>query len=178
MWTFLSNYFLLKAFPQAGSRLDYVLVSSDFNIQKFSNKWLRFDHSMLTTEIFLTEIFRGKTILKDWSLASPLFLDQAPDIVKDILLNHDVNFRNISMQDRLQFVNERKVYQFEVELSVSEPRHKTRYRWHHNILRNIIYSITVGLSLSFFNTFSIRLSFCYFIPNFSKYDKTSWYHNV
>ena len=104
--------------PQAGSRLDYILVSGDFKIHKFVNKWLRFDHSMLNTEIFLTEIFRGKAILKDWSLASPLFLDQAPDIVRDILLNHDVNFRNISMEDRLQFVNERKVSQYELELSV------------------------------------------------------------
>ena len=90
---------------------------------------------MLTTEIFLNEIFRGKTILKDWSLASPLFLDQAPDIVIDILLNHDVNLRNMSMQDRLQFVNERKVNQFESELSVSEP---TEGVTHAHILEIII----------------------------------------
>ena len=107
--------------PQAASRLDYILISSTFNVRKFTVTWTRFDHGMLISDISFAPIINKNIVLKDWSLASPLFLEAAPDIVRDVLLDHDATFRNVSHEGRMLYVNDRGVAHYESELQVSEP---------------------------------------------------------
>jgi hypothetical protein len=58
--------------------------------------------------------------LKDWVFATEDFLSQAPDIIPDVLLDHDREYRNNSYADRDLFVKNRLPREYEMDLRVIE----------------------------------------------------------
>ena len=108
--------------PQSASRLDYFMVSRDFDCGRFGTKWSRFDHASIYVELQFQHTQYGKTILKDWSLASPSFQEQAPLIVRDILIRYDQNLRNMNETERDLTLADRNISEYEQELCISDPQ--------------------------------------------------------
>src|SRR5450830_1492841 len=103
------------------SRLDYILHSSQIGLNRFSLKWGRLDHAEICADFEIGIRHRtGPPLLKDWVLAHDRFLGAAPDMIKEVILDHDREMRTRSYVDREHFVNGRAVKLFESELTLGE----------------------------------------------------------
>ena len=78
---------------------------------------------------------KTKAALKDWVFATEDFLSQAPDVIRDVLLDHDKEYRCKSYVDREAFVNNRKPREYEMDMEVIE---KGEGIFHSHILLVII----------------------------------------
>jgi hypothetical protein len=100
------------------SRLDYIFHSSNLVFKKFYPKWSRFDHAEISS---LFEIGSKKeNTLKDWVLASENFLNGAPVLLENVLLDHDERFKDGTGDDRNEFVRGRTVKEFEDKLRITD----------------------------------------------------------
>jgi hypothetical protein len=73
------------------SILDYIFHSSNL-FKKFFHKWSRFGQAEVSS---LFEIGpKRETALKDWVLASEDFLNEAPVLLENVLLDHGERFKN------------------------------------------------------------------------------------
>ena len=100
------------------SRLDYIFYSSNLEFKKFFHKWSRFDHAEISS---LFEIGPKKEVtLKDWVLASEDFLDRAPVLLENILLDHDERFKDATQEDRQDFIRDRTSKEYEDELRITD----------------------------------------------------------
>jgi hypothetical protein len=108
--------------PNSASRIDYSFYSRHFTLNNFTVKWTRFDHAMIITELSYQRKQQKRSILRDWSIASPLFQEHAPEIITNILLEHDVDLRSKSVQEKVQFINGRAPADFELDLQLLEPQ--------------------------------------------------------
>lgn len=106
--------------PNSASRLDYILISRHISIKKFFIRWTRFDHAMICAEAEYFHTSIGQTILKDWSLSSETFQTQAYDVIRDTLLDHDLEKRYMSQAERCQYIDGRSIAEFEQELQLLE----------------------------------------------------------
>jgi hypothetical protein len=108
--------------PNSASRIDYNFYNKYFTLNNFTVRWTRFDHAMLTTELTYHHKQQRRSTLRDWSLASPLFQEHAPEIITNILIEHDVALRSKSVLEKTQFINGRSVSDFELDLQLVEPQ--------------------------------------------------------
>jgi hypothetical protein len=108
--------------PNSASRIDFSLVSRHFKITQFSIKWGRFDHAQLTTSLTFDRYEGKPSVLKDWSLASAMFQEQAPGLIMDTLLNNDIFYRSASLDERNNFIGGRATNEVELEITVIEPQ--------------------------------------------------------
>jgi Txe/YoeB family toxin of Txe-Axe toxin-antitoxin module len=108
--------------PNSASRLDYSIVSINFIVGKFETRWGRFDHASIFTDVSFEHRKLGHYILKDWSLSSELFQEQAPKLIADILLDHDIRLRGAGGAERERFLDNRLPYEYENEIQVNEPK--------------------------------------------------------
>jgi hypothetical protein len=100
------------------SRLDYIFHSSNLVFKKFFHKWSRFDHAEISS---LFEIGpKRETTLKDWVLASEEFLNGAPMLLENVLLDHDERFKDATLENRKEFVRDRIVKEYEDELRITD----------------------------------------------------------
>jgi hypothetical protein len=100
------------------SRLDYIFYSSNLVFKKFFHKWSRFDHAEISS---LFEIGpKRETTLKDWVLASEDFLNGAPALLENVLLDHDERFKDATLENRKEFVRDRTVQEYEDELRITD----------------------------------------------------------
>jgi hypothetical protein len=100
------------------SRLDYICHSSNLVFKKFYHKWSRFDHAEISS---LFEIgLKKENTLKDWVLASEDFLNGAPVLLENFLLDHDERFKDATREDRNEFVKGRTVKEFVDELRITD----------------------------------------------------------
>ena len=104
--------------PRSASRIDYHILSRDFDIKKFYIKFTRFDHALLCTELSYNHLLNSRPILKDWSLASTMFQEQASQLMQNILIENDLQLRHSNNEQREQFINDRKTYEYEHELQL------------------------------------------------------------
>ena len=136
---FINEYAILDAGLQAGcqptwrrpnahrrkSRLDYILYTENLIVENFKLTWFRKDHAQLTCALSVGGGGRNpliKPILKDWVLTRQEFLEKAPDVILDVLLDHDLTYRNSTLEERADFVDGRKPQQMELELNVCEAK--------------------------------------------------------
>ncbi len=54
--------------------------------------------------------------MKDWVLASEDFLNGAPVLLENVLLDHDERFKDATREDRNEFVRDRTVKEFKRSL--------------------------------------------------------------
>ncbi len=120
------------------SRLDYIMFSERANLVSFQLRWGRFDHAELLGEfeIGARREKGGLPVLKDWVLSTERFLNLAPDMVRETLLDHDREMRNKSTAERENFVASRNSNCFESELTLAEPNEGITHAHIFNILLN------------------------------------------
>jgi hypothetical protein len=69
---------------------------------------------------FTIGAYACKTVLKDWVFATEDFLSQAPEIIRDVLLDHDYEYRIKSYEERDIYINNRLPREYEKDLQVME----------------------------------------------------------
>jgi hypothetical protein len=106
--------------PKSRSRLDYVLHSAGLIKDHYATTWGRGDHAEILGIFQVGARKHFKTTLKDWVFATEDFLSKAPEVIKDVLLDHDEQYRNKSYADRDQYVRNRLPREYEMELNVVE----------------------------------------------------------
>ena len=125
--------------PSSASRIDHHILSRNFIIKKYDVKFTRFDHTSLCTELEFNHDINSKPILKDWSLASTMFLDQAPHIIQKVLFENDNTLRERGRFDRERFAADRKICEYENELKLIDV---TEGVFHSHILLAVIDRLT------------------------------------
>jgi hypothetical protein len=85
------------------------------NKREFYPTWGRGDHAEIMGTFLL-----GTRKKKDWVFATEDFLSQASDVIRDVLLDHDKEYRCKSYVDREASVNNRKPGEYDMDLEVIE----------------------------------------------------------
>ena len=126
--------------PKSRSRLDYILHSSR-NVDRISFKvrWGRYDHAEVYSELDIGRKAYTKPLLKDWVLTTKEFLEQAPNMIQEVILDHDKHFRTRSYTERENFVGGRLPRDYEGEMEIVE---KEEGIFNAHILMIIINKIT------------------------------------
>ena len=106
--------------PNSKSRLDYILSSESLQGERFQVRWSRYDHAELTCGFTVGTRQEKRSILKDWALTTPEFLEGAPRIVAETLMDHDRVLRGVGVQEREAFTQGRLPRAYEGELRVEE----------------------------------------------------------
>ena len=75
--------------PNSKSRLDYILSSESLQGERYLVRWSRYDHAELTCGFTVGTRPDRRSTLKDWALTTPEFLEGAPRIVAETLMDHD-----------------------------------------------------------------------------------------
>ena len=83
-------------------------------------RWSRYDHAELTCGFTVGTRPDRRNTLKDWALTTPEFLEEAPRIVAETLMDHDRVFRGAGVQEREAFTQGRLPRAYEGELRVEE----------------------------------------------------------
>ena len=108
--------------PKSKSRIDYILHAGIMQKNSFHTTWGRNDHAELLGEFNIGEKKLYKPILKDWVLTTEEFLEQAPKIIQDVLLDHDTWYRTRSYIDREKYIDDRLPREYEAEIDVIDKK--------------------------------------------------------
>jgi hypothetical protein len=106
--------------PGSNSRIDYILHSEGLTALNYVTSWGRFDHAEIQGHFELGDKRDRVNILKDWVLLTPEFLEDAPKLLEDVLLDHDKDHRQATKEDRDRFTQGRLPRAYEAELHCSE----------------------------------------------------------
>jgi hypothetical protein len=78
----------------------------------------RGDHAEIIGIFWLSPRRQHRPNLKDWVFATDDFLNKAPSVIQDVILDHDKEYRNKSHAERDQCVRDRPPKEYEMELEV------------------------------------------------------------
>jgi hypothetical protein len=106
--------------PGSNSRIDYIMYSNGIVMNDFKTRWGRFDHAEIQGRFELGAKKDHTKTLKDWALLTPEFLEGAPKLMEELLLDHDKNHRWAPVQAREEFTQGRLPRTYEAELDVME----------------------------------------------------------
>jgi hypothetical protein len=106
--------------PKSKSRIDYIIYSGVIHKNSLTTTWGRMDHAEILGEFSIGEKKEYRPLLKDWVLATEEFLEQAPKIIQDVLLDHDTHYKYRSYIDRERYINNRRPREYENELDVTD----------------------------------------------------------
>ncbi len=104
--------------PKSRSRLDYILHSTGLSKDSFTTTWGRGDHEEITGLFRIGPRRRYRSNLKDWVFATNDFVNKAPSVIQDVILDHDKEYRSKSNIERDQYVRGRTPREYEKELEV------------------------------------------------------------
>jgi hypothetical protein len=104
--------------PKSCSRLDYILHSTGLIKDSFTTTWGRGDHAEITGAFRIGPKKRYKANLKDWVFATEDFLNKAPMVIQDVILDHDKEYSSKSNEERGQYVRDRPPREYEMELEI------------------------------------------------------------
>jgi hypothetical protein len=106
--------------PGSNSRIDYILHSKELTALNYVTAWGRFDHAEILGHFQFGNKRDHVKILKDWALLTPEFLEDAPKLLQNVLLDHDQVQRRSSNEERERFTQGRLPRAYEAELVCSE----------------------------------------------------------
>ena len=78
------------------------------------------DHAEILGDFHVGDKKSFKPLLKDWVFATEEFLEHAPKIIQDVLLDHDSYYKSRSYLDREEYINGRLPREYEAELDVTD----------------------------------------------------------
>jgi hypothetical protein len=107
--------------PKSSSRLDYILHSSR-NVDRigFIVRWGRYDHAEIYSELDIRRKSYTKPLLKDWVLTTKEFLEQAPNMIQEVILDHYKHFRTRSYAEREDFISGKLQRDYAEEMEIVE----------------------------------------------------------
>ncbi len=76
-------------------------MHSSRNVDRISFKvrWGRYDHAEVYSELDIGRIMYTKPLLKDWVLTPKEFLEQAPNMIQEVILDRDKHFHTRSHRE-------------------------------------------------------------------------------
>jgi hypothetical protein len=116
-------------------------LHSSTNVDRigFKVRWGRYDHAEIYSELDIGRKLYTKPLLKDWVRTTKEFLEQAPNMIQEVILDHDKHFRTSSYREREHFVGGRLLRDYEGEMEIVE---KEEGIFNAHILMIIINKIT------------------------------------
>ncbi len=85
--------------PKSRSRLDYILHSTGLIKDSFTTTWGRGDHAEIIGTFCIGPKKRYQANLKDWVFATEDFLNKAPMVIQDVILDHDKGYSSESNKE-------------------------------------------------------------------------------
>ncbi len=78
------------------------------------------DHAEILGKFEIGDRTNKKPLLKDWVLMTEEFTEQAKDIIRDAMLDHDKHFKNRSYRDREEYTQDQQTRQYEGNLDITD----------------------------------------------------------
>ncbi len=105
--------------PQQDS-LHYSMYNRNYQRNMLNVTWGRNDHAELLAVFEKAEKESRGHLLKDWVIASDEFMRRAPQVITEIILDHDRIYGTKGSTERDDFKDNRIIKDFEMQLDISD----------------------------------------------------------